>query len=155
MDPAQMRAAMIAYLEGALEFAEEIKDGVTAKSSFYSSTTTILPNPRARSTRPIRTETRAKLIASIAKGRQWLEGRAHGLQQMGGIQDDHAKKQAPGGLTVREQLLVYRPGDVGEDARPIHNGPLAQSSTPHHRSPQTIAPKIYRTPSSNAILAGE
>jgi hypothetical protein len=24
------------------------------------------------------------------------------LQQMGGIQDDHAKKQAPGGLAVRE-----------------------------------------------------
>jgi hypothetical protein len=70
MDPAQMRAAMIAYLEGALEFAEEIKDGVTAKSSFYSLTTTILPSPRARSKRPIRAETRAKLIASIAKGRQ-------------------------------------------------------------------------------------
>jgi hypothetical protein len=30
MEPAQMRGAMIAYLEGALEFAEEIKDGVTA-----------------------------------------------------------------------------------------------------------------------------
>jgi hypothetical protein len=28
----------------------------------------------------------------------------------------------------RQQLLVYRPGDVGQDVRPIHNGPLAQSS---------------------------
>jgi hypothetical protein len=26
----------------------------------------------------------------------------------------------------RQQLLVYRPGDVGQDARPIHNGPLAR-----------------------------
>ena len=28
----------------------------------------------------------------------------------------------------RQQLLVYRPGDIGQDARSIHNGPLAQSS---------------------------
>ena len=27
----------------------------------------------------------------------------------------------------RQQLLVYCPGDVGQDARPIHNGPPAQS----------------------------
>jgi hypothetical protein len=30
VEAAQARAAMIAYLEGALKFAEEIKDGVTA-----------------------------------------------------------------------------------------------------------------------------
>jgi len=24
----------------------------------------------------------------------------------------------------RQQLLIHRPGDVGQDARPIHNGPL-------------------------------
>ena len=30
MEPAQARAAMIAYLEGALEFAEKIEDGTTA-----------------------------------------------------------------------------------------------------------------------------
>ena len=27
----------------------------------------------------------------------------------------------------RQQLLVYRPHDVGQDARPIHNGPFARS----------------------------
>jgi hypothetical protein len=30
MGPAQMRAAMIAYLEGAFEFAEKINNGTTA-----------------------------------------------------------------------------------------------------------------------------
>ena len=49
----------------------------------------------------------------------------------------------------RQQILAYRPGDVGQDARPIHNGPLAQSST----AASSIAPKIYRTASGNAILA--
>ena len=28
-------------------------------------------------------------------------------------------------LVLRQQLLVHRPGDVGQDVRPIHNGPLA------------------------------
>src|ERR1022692_2706707 len=49
----------------------------------------------------------------------------------------------------RQQLLVYRPGDIGQDARPIHNGPLAQSSA----AASSIAPKLYRTASGNAILA--
>jgi hypothetical protein len=45
--------------------------------------------------------------------------------------------------------LVYRPGDVGQDARPIHNGPLAQSSA----AASSIASKIHRTACGNAILA--
>jgi hypothetical protein len=52
----------------------------------------------------------------------------------------------------RQQLLVYRPGDVGQDARQIHNGPFAQSSAAAS-SIAKIAPKIYRTASGNAMLA--
>jgi hypothetical protein len=49
----------------------------------------------------------------------------------------------------RQQLLVYRPGDAGQDARPIHNGPLAQSSA----AAIIDRPKIYRTATGTATLA--
>jgi hypothetical protein len=30
----------------------------------------------------------------------------------------------------RQQLLIHRPGNVGKDARPVHNGPLVPTVVP-------------------------
>ena len=49
-----------------------------------------------------------------------------------------------------QQLLVHRPCDVGQDARPIHNGLFAPIADPSWgRSPQ----KMYRNASGTAMLA--
>ena len=49
---------------------------------------------------------------------------------------------------TRQQLLVDRPGNVGQHARPIHTAPLptptCDTSIDH--------PKMYRTTSDSAIL---
>jgi hypothetical protein len=33
----------------------------------------------------------------------------------------------------RQQLLIHRPGNVGKDARPVHNGPLGLTVVPEWR----------------------
>jgi hypothetical protein len=49
-----------------------------------------------------------------------------------------------------QQLWVHRPCDVGQDARPIHDGLFAPIADPlWWRSPQ----KLYRNASGTAMLA--
>ena len=44
----------------------------------------------------------------------------------------------------RQQLLVHRPRHVGQDTRPIHNGPLSRLSTTASRAVRKIVPDYLR-----------
>ena len=48
-------------------------------------------------------------------------------------------------FVLRQQLLIHRPGNVGKDVHPIHNGPLAATVPERRRDRPRICPKVCRT----------